>query len=190
MICNDNSYQYPGLCFFLCVNESSSEGFPDLALNVRLDLRDFLFETFERGLMHALGPLTAIPFIHPYATQLLTKLVPSAERPERITLSPRLVGKPSALPANEEGLAEIQMSAGFVTAGTLKQLCLSTDCWGAGDHLYLLPITIRGRASARSRISEVQKLFFVSDLEIKLHDTIHRPGILGLKWPLETSLFA
>ena len=139
--------------------------------------------------MHALGLLCSIPLIHSYAAQLLAKLVPFAESSERIAFSLRFVGKSGALPADEERVVEIQVGAGLVTVGAFKQLSLSTDGWGAGNDLYPLQIIIRIRAATRSCISEVQNPLFVADLEIKLYDTIRRPGNLGLKWPLETSLF-
>ena len=140
--------------------------------------------------MHALGPLGQIPLIHSYAAQLLAELVPFAECPEGIAFSPRLVGEPRAFAADEERVVQIQMGTRLVTAGALKQPSLSANCWGAGNDLYPLPVTIRVWAAARGRVSEVQIPPVVSDLEIKLNDTIPRPGYLRMKWPLETSLFA
>ena len=141
-------------------------------------------------MMHTLRPLGAIPLIHSYAAQLLAELVPFAECPEGIAFSPRLVGEHRAFAADEERVMEIQVGTRFVTAGAFKQPSLSADCWGAGNDLYPLPVIIGVRAAARSCISEVRPTLFVSDLETKLHDTIHRPGYLGLKRPLEASLFA
>jgi hypothetical protein len=106
--------------------------------------------------MHALRSLRAIPLIHPYAAQLLAELVPFAESPEGIALSPRLIGKSGALSADEERVMEIQVGTRFVTAGAFKQRCLSADRWDAGNDLYPLPVIIRVRAAARSCISEVQ----------------------------------